>query len=144
LGADDENSTAYYAYIDERYVLSKNPHLLLRMAGAKRYQQVFGKYGFDHVMDCEALGVSRRAHDSPVHRVKSLPNGWCIDIKYLVDSWVMMPSVWNRLERFMEWEYRRRYGRMPSEEELKRVSETIRRNMERAGAMMGGIGSEGE
>ena len=34
-GRDDENSTAYYAYIDdgERYVLSKNPYLLLRMAG---------------------------------------------------------------------------------------------------------------
>jgi hypothetical protein len=137
----------------ERYVLSKNPHLLLRMAGAGRYQQVFGKHGFDYVMDCEALGVSRRAHDSPVHRVKSLPNGWygwCIDIKYLVDSWVMMPSVWNRLERFMEWEYRRRYGRMPSEEELKRVkselyvSEIIRSGMEGAGAMMGGIEGEGE
>jgi len=33
-GRDDENSTAYYAYIGgERYVLSKNPHPLLRMAG---------------------------------------------------------------------------------------------------------------
>jgi len=33
-GRDDENSTAYYAHIDgERYVLSKNPHPLLRMAG---------------------------------------------------------------------------------------------------------------
>ena|GEM_PF-3718207 len=32
LGWDDENSTAYYAYIDgERYVLSKNPHLLLNL-----------------------------------------------------------------------------------------------------------------
>jgi hypothetical protein len=54
---DDESSTAYYAYVDgERYVLSRNPHLLLRMAGAGRYQQVFGKHGFDYVMDCEALG----------------------------------------------------------------------------------------
>jgi len=36
LGRDDESSTAYYAYVDgERYVLSKNPHLLLRMAGAR-------------------------------------------------------------------------------------------------------------
>ena len=35
-GRDDESSTAYYAYVDgERYVLSKNPHLLLRMAGAR-------------------------------------------------------------------------------------------------------------
>jgi len=54
------------------------------------HQQVFGKYGFDHVMDCGALGVGRRAHDSPLYRVKRLPNGWhgwCIDIKYLVDSW---------------------------------------------------------
>jgi len=76
-GRDDESSTAYYTYIDgERYVLSKNPHLLLRMAGAERYQQVFGKHGFDYIMDCEALGVGRRAHDSPVYRVKSFPNGW--------------------------------------------------------------------
>jgi hypothetical protein len=90
-GWDDESSTAYYAYVDgERYVLSKNPHPLLRMAGARKYQQVFGKYGFDYVMDCEALEVGRRAHDSPLYRVKRLPNGWhgwCIDIKYLVDSW---------------------------------------------------------
>ena len=58
-GRDDESSTAYYTYIDgERYVLSKNPHLLLRMAGAERYQQVFGKHGFDYIMDCEALGVA--------------------------------------------------------------------------------------
>jgi hypothetical protein len=101
-GRDDENSTAYYAYIDgERYVLSRNPHLLLRMAGARRYQQVFGRYGFDYVMDCEALGVGRRAHDSPVYRVKSLPNGWygwCIDIRYLLDGWMMMPRAWDRLE----------------------------------------------
>jgi hypothetical protein len=107
----------------ERYVLSKNQHPLLRMAGAKKYQQVFGKYGFDH-MDYEALGVSRRAHDSSVYRVKSLPNGWhgwCIDIRYLVDDWMVMPRAWERLERFMRWEYRKKYGRMPSEEELKRV-----------------------
>jgi hypothetical protein len=38
---------------------------------------------------------------------------------------------------------KRKYGRMPSEEELKRVmselyvSEMVRRNMERAGAVMG-------
>jgi hypothetical protein len=54
----------------------RETHLLLRMAGAKNYQQVFGKYGFDHVMDCGALGVGRRAHGSPLYRVKSLPNGW--------------------------------------------------------------------
>jgi hypothetical protein len=37
-GRDDESSTAYYAYVDgERYVLSRSPHLLLRMAGAGRY-----------------------------------------------------------------------------------------------------------
>jgi hypothetical protein len=40
-GRDDENSTAY---------------LLLRMAGARRYQWVFGRYGFDHVMACEVFG----------------------------------------------------------------------------------------
>jgi len=128
----------------ERYVLSRSPHLLLRMAGARRYQQVFGKHGFDYVMD---YGASEgRAHDSPVYRVKSLPNGWygwCIDIRYLVDGWMMMPRAWERLERFMRWEYRKKYGRMPSEEELKRVmselyvSEMVRRNMERAGAVMG-------
>ena len=73
-GWDDESSTAYYAYVDrERYVLSRNPHLLLRMAGAGRYQQVFGKHGFDYVVDCEALGVGRRAHDSPIYRVKKPP-----------------------------------------------------------------------
>jgi len=59
-GRDDENSTAY---------------LLLRMAGARRYQWVFGRYGFDHVMDCEVFGVSRHTHDSPIYHVKSLPNG---------------------------------------------------------------------
>jgi hypothetical protein len=124
----------------------------LRVAGAGRYQQVFGKYGFDYVMDREVLGVSRRIHDTPAYRVKSLLNewyGWRIDIRYLVDGRVMMPRAWERLERFMRWEYRKRYGRMPSEEELKRikselyVSEMIRRNMERAGATIGGIGSEG-
>ena len=93
----DESSTAYYAYVDgERYVLSRNPHLLLRMAGAGRYQRVFGKHGFDYVVDCEALGVGRRAHDSPIYRVKSLPNGWygwCIDIRYLLDGWMVMPRA---------------------------------------------------
>jgi hypothetical protein len=50
----------------------------------------------------------------------------------------------------MRWEYRKRYGRMPSEEELKRVkgelyiSEIIRSSMEGAGATIGGIESEGE
>jgi hypothetical protein len=71
---------------------------------AGRYQQVFGKYGFDYVMDCEALGVGRRAHDSLVHRVKSLPNGWhgwCIDIKYLVDGRVVMPRAWGGFNEFM-------------------------------------------
>jgi hypothetical protein len=116
------------------------------MAGARRYQQVFGRYGFDYVMGCEVFGMSRRAHDSPAHRVKSLPNGWhgwCIDIRYLVNDWMVTPRAWERLERFMRWEYKRKYGRMPSEEELKRVmselyaSEIMRRDMERAGAMMG-------
>ena len=51
-----------------------------------------------------------------------------------------MPRAWERLERFMRWEYKKKYGRMPSEEELKRVmselyaSEIMRRGMERAGA----------
>jgi len=36
--AERGRGTAYYAYVDgERYVLSRNPHLLLRMAGARRY-----------------------------------------------------------------------------------------------------------
>ncbi len=54
-----------------------------------------------------------------------------------------MPSAWERLEKFMRWEYKRKYGRMPSEEELKRVmselyaSEIMRRDMEGAGATMG-------
>jgi hypothetical protein len=104
-------------------------------------------------MDCEVFGVSRHTHDSPVYRVKSLPNGWygwCIDIRYLVDGWVVMPRAWERLERFMKWEYKRKYGRMPSEEELKRVkgelyvSEMMRRSMERAGATIGEVGSEEE
>jgi hypothetical protein len=62
----------------------------------------------------------------------------------------MMPRAWERIERFMRWEYKRKYGRMPSEEELKRVkselyaSEIRRRDMERAGATIGGVGSEGE
>ena len=55
---------------------------------------------------------------------------------------MVMSRAWWRLERFMRWACRRRYGRMPSGEELKRVkeelyaSEIIRRNMERAGATM--------
>jgi len=59
-----------------------------------------------------------------------------------------MPSAWERLEKFIKWEYKKKYGRMPSEEELKRVmselyvSEIIRRSMERAGATIGGIRSE--
>ena len=50
----------------------------------------------------------------------------------------------------MRWEYKKKYGRMPSEEELKRikgepyVSEMIRRGMERAGATIREVGSEGE
>jgi hypothetical protein len=134
----------------ERYVLSKNPHLLLKMAGAKKYQQTSGKYGFDYVMDCEVLGGCRRAHDPPLYHVKSLPNGWCIDIRHLVDSWMVMSRAWDRLEKFMRWEYGKRYGRMPSEEELKRVkgelyvSEIIRSGMEGAGATIGGIEGEGE
>jgi hypothetical protein len=61
-----------------------------------------------------------------------------------------MPSAWERLEKFIRWEYKKKYGRMPSEEELKRVmselyaSEIIRRSMERAGATIGGIRSEEE
>jgi hypothetical protein len=98
------------------------------------------------------LGIGRRARNSPVYRVKSLPNGWyewCIDVKYLVDGWVVMPRAWERLERFMRWEYKKKYGRLPSEEELKKVksglyvSEIIRRSMERAEATIRRIGSEG-
>jgi hypothetical protein len=69
-------------------------------------------------------------------------HGWCIDIRYLVDSWMVTLRAWERLERFMRWEYKKKYGRMPSEEELKRVmselyaSEIMRRGMERAGAAM--------
>jgi hypothetical protein len=56
---------------------------------------------------------------------------------------MVMLRAWERLERFMRWEYKRKYGRMPSEEELKRVmselyvSEMMRRDGERAGAVMG-------
>jgi hypothetical protein len=63
---------------------------------------------------------------------------------------MVMPRAWERLEKFMRWEYKRKYGRLPSGEELKKVkgelyvSEMIRRSMERAGATIGGIGSEGE
>jgi hypothetical protein len=51
---------------------------------------------------------------------------------------MVMPRAWDRLEKLMRWEYRKRYGRMPSEEELKRVkgelyvSEMIRKSMKRA------------
>jgi hypothetical protein len=78
----------------ERHVMSKNPHLLLRMAGARTYQQVFGRHGFDYVMGYEAFGISCYIHDTPVYWVKSLPNGWYgwrIDIKHLVDGQVIIP-----------------------------------------------------
>jgi hypothetical protein len=55
--------------------------------------------------------VAVRVHDSPVYRVKSLPNGWhewCIDIRYLLDGWMVMPRAWERLERFTRWEYKRK------------------------------------
>jgi hypothetical protein len=88
----------------ERHVMSRNPHLLLRMAGARTYQQVFGKYGFDYimgyyVMDYEAFGMSHYIYDSPVYRVKSLPNGWygwCIDVKHLIGSRMIMPRASKR------------------------------------------------
>ncbi len=50
----------------------------------------------------------------------------------------------------MRWEYERKYGRMPSKEELKRVmselyvSGIIRRDLERAGAIIGKDRGEGE
>jgi len=59
-----------------------------------------------------------------------------------------MPRAWERLEKLMKWEHKKKYRRMPSKEELKRVkselyaSEIIRRNMERAGATIGSIWSE--
>jgi hypothetical protein len=59
--------------------------------------------------------------------------------KYFIDSWMVMPRAWDRLERSIRWGYKKKYGRMPSKGELKRVkselysSEIIRRNMERAG-----------
>jgi hypothetical protein len=77
-------------------------------------------------------------------------HGWCIDIRYLVDSWMVTLRAWERLERFMRWEYKKKYGRMPSEEELKRVmselyaSEIMRRGMERAGATMPEASCKGE
>jgi len=55
---------------------------------------------------------------------------------------MVMARAWDRLEKFMRWEYKKKYGRMPSKEELKRVKselytfEIIRRNMGRAGAMI--------
>jgi hypothetical protein len=61
---------------------------------------------------------------------------------------MVMSRAWWRLEKFMRWEYKRKYGRLPSEEELKSVKEELyifeimRRNMEKAGAMIRGIGSE--
>jgi hypothetical protein len=51
---------------------------------------------------------------------------------------MVMPRAWDRLEKLMRWEYGKRYGRMPSGEELKRVkgelyvSEMIRKSMKRA------------
>ena len=63
---------------------------------------------------------------------------------------VIVPRARERLGRFMRWEYKRKYGRMPSKEELKRVmselyvSGIIRRDMERAGAMIGKDRGEGE
>ena len=72
----------------------------------------------------------------------SLPNGWygwCIDIKYLIDGGVIMPRAWERFERFMRWEYKKRYGRFPDEGELRRVrdelyaAEVLRREVEKAG-----------
>jgi len=62
---------------------------------------------------------------------------------------MVTPRAWERLERFMRWEYKRKYGRMPSEEELKRVmselyaSEIMRRDMERAGGHDRRGGGEG-
>jgi hypothetical protein len=55
---------------------------------------------------------------------------------------MVMSRAWDRLEKFMKWECKRKYGRLPSEEELKRVKEElytfeiIKRNMGRAGAMI--------
>ena len=51
---------------------------------------------------------------------------------------MVMPRAWDRLERFMRWEHKKKYGRLPSGEELKRVkgelyvSEMIRRDMKKA------------
>ena len=42
------------------------------------------------------------------------------DIKYLINGWMVMPRVWERLERLMRWKYKRKYGRLPSGEEIKR------------------------
>jgi len=36
-----------------------------------------------------------------------------------------MSRAWWRLEKFMRWEYKRKYGRLPSEEELKSVKEEL-------------------
>jgi hypothetical protein len=59
--------------------------------------------------------------------------------------YVFRRRVCRRLGKFMKWEHKK-YGRLPSKEELKKVksklyaSEMIRRNMEIAGTMIkGGI-----
>jgi hypothetical protein len=62
---------------------------------------------------------------------------------------MVMPRAWDRLERFMRWEHEKKYGRLPSEKELKRVMSGLyvfemMRSMERAGATVGGIWSEEE
>jgi hypothetical protein len=41
------------------------------------------------------------------------------DIKYLIDGWMVMPRVWERLERLMRWKYKRKYGRLPSGRRLR-------------------------
>jgi len=40
-------------------------------------------------------------------------------------SWVMMPMAWERLKKLMKWEYKKRYGRLPSGEELKKVKSEL-------------------
>jgi len=73
-------STCLPLFLGEYPESGKRAVMRWRMDVAKRYQQVLGKHGFDYVMDCEAPRVGRRAHDSPLYHVKSLPNGWCIDV----------------------------------------------------------------
>ena len=54
---DDESSTVYYAYVDgERYVLSRNLHLLLRVAG--RYQQVSANMASTMLWIVRLLGLA--------------------------------------------------------------------------------------